>query len=201
MSIIYKIISDEYEGVYVGSTTNTLKYRWCSHNHFYKDLTETRLLYTHIRENGGIENWRIELIEECDKSIRKEREQYYIDTIANLNMSDAVFNPEKKREYDKAHYEAKKEYYAEYHKKDRKENPEKYSGWSKAYYEANKEKIAVYGKGHKEKNKEEIRKKDAEYREKNRERIREKNSRRVNCDICGKELSYSYLTKHKKIHQ
>jgi hypothetical protein len=60
---IYKIVCDDLpEYIYVGSTKAFRKEKQhkskCNNGH-------TQKLYTTIRENGGWDNWRMVMIEEC----------------------------------------------------------------------------------------------------------------------------------------
>jgi predicted GIY-YIG superfamily endonuclease len=62
--IIYKICCDDLpEYIYVGSTKSIIKRK--SQHKIHCNNGNTRKLYTTIRENGGWNNWRMVIIEEC----------------------------------------------------------------------------------------------------------------------------------------
>jgi hypothetical protein len=86
--IIYRLFSAGCEKFYVGSTTRDLKQRFTKHrNKSYE--APNRKLYKYIADNGGFENWQMELLElidEPDIHMRAMREQHWIDFIgAELN--------------------------------------------------------------------------------------------------------------------
>lgn len=66
---------------YVGQTSKTLEERYKNHKRDYKRTRNYgRSLYDAMRE-FGIENFKIELLEECDMDKRTEREIYWIDKL------------------------------------------------------------------------------------------------------------------------
>jgi hypothetical protein len=89
---------------------------------------------------------------------------------------------EKKREYNKAYYEANKEAVVAYKKAYYEANKEAVAEYFKAYREANKEAIAeynkVYNKAYRETNKEAVAKRDKAYYEANKEASLEKSAKR-----------------------
>ena len=87
---IYKIINSVDDSLYIGSTTLDLKLRFYLHKNHSK-ICKHRLLYKKINELG-IENFKIELIEEvkCDsKQDLKTIEGTYIKQFGNLNNNMA----------------------------------------------------------------------------------------------------------------
>lgn len=76
---VYKITNKVTNQFYIGSSENVAR-RWSDHKTRYKDETGkeyNKELYVAIRQYG-LENFNIEVIEECDESMLKERESYYI---------------------------------------------------------------------------------------------------------------------------
>lgn len=76
MGYIYKISNSINAKVYIGLTTNPIEYRFYQH----KRLAEkgiNRALYCAMRKYG-INNFYTEQIEECDNSILKQRERYWV---------------------------------------------------------------------------------------------------------------------------
>ena len=136
---IYKIVCDDLpEFIYVGST-KAFRRRKNQHKQ-YVNLPDTKgkaKLYNIIRENGGWDNWRMVLVEECGEITLNEariREEHFRQELkANLNSIKCIILQDKK-EYTKEHYN--KEYHQEY----REKNKERYKEQAKEYYEKNKEK-------------------------------------------------------------
>ncbi len=69
---IYKLVCDDCDDFYVGST-KSIKDRKYEHKRTCNNSSRgghNIKMYKHIRENGGWENWRMVIIEECDESIQ-----------------------------------------------------------------------------------------------------------------------------------
>lgn len=76
--IIYKITNITNGKVYIGATTKTLETRWNEHKQDYiRRRYEKRPLYSAMKKYG-IENFQIEVLEECDEDLVFEREVYFI---------------------------------------------------------------------------------------------------------------------------
>lgn len=82
---IYKITNLVNDKVYIGSALN-LKRRFHEHissltsgTHFNRHLRRAWLKY-------GSENFKFEILEECDSTFLLEREQYYIDTYNSVEL-------------------------------------------------------------------------------------------------------------------
>ena len=77
---IYKITNCINQKTYIGKTTTSLEERWRQHQQdANKEHMQNRPLYKAIKKYG-IENFSIELVEECDVSILSDREIYWIET-------------------------------------------------------------------------------------------------------------------------
>lgn len=76
MGQIYKISNNINDKVYIGKTQRSFQIRWKEHcsNSFKKDNIK---LYNAMKKYG-VNNFFIELIEECDDNIINEREIYWI---------------------------------------------------------------------------------------------------------------------------
>ena len=83
MAIIYKITNNITNKNYIGETTRTLSARWQQHKIRAKDDNNRTYLYLSMRKYG-IENFSIEVIEECDDLERFERETHYIKSLNTL---------------------------------------------------------------------------------------------------------------------
>ena len=76
---IYKITNNLNQKVYIGKTIGSIEKRWQEHKaDAYKERNEKRPLYNAIRKYG-IENFSIEMIEECELSELSNREIYWIE--------------------------------------------------------------------------------------------------------------------------
>tara|TARA_R110000824_G_scaffold1916_1_gene9377 strand:+ start:156 stop:656 length:501 start_codon:yes stop_codon:yes gene_type:complete len=102
--IIYKIVCDDDDFIYVGSTGD-FNYRKRHHknacnNEDSKDHNQK--LYTTIRENGGWENWRMIQIHQMQNVTKREaeatEEEYRVEFNANLNGKRAFLFPEVRKE-------------------------------------------------------------------------------------------------------
>lgn len=76
MGVIYKIINNINNKIYIGQTSRPLKERWLEHltTNKRRDLP----LYKAF-DKYGKENFQIEIVEECENSSLDEREIYWID--------------------------------------------------------------------------------------------------------------------------
>jgi len=84
MSYIYKIycLDENVKDIYIGRTNN-IKDR--TKNHKFNCKTQTNKLYTFINNNGGWNNWKLEILEENAENIR---EQFWCDKLnATLNSN------------------------------------------------------------------------------------------------------------------
>ena len=79
MAYIYKITNLMNNKIYIGKTLNTIKKRWKEHCFDYLTRRgEKRPLYSAMKKYG-IENFKIEEIEECPDEIISEREKCWIE--------------------------------------------------------------------------------------------------------------------------
>lgn len=78
MAYIYKIVNLINNKIYIGKTNLTIDERWKAHCQDYnKPRIEKRPLYDAMKKYG-IENFKIEEVEECDSAKSSEREIYWI---------------------------------------------------------------------------------------------------------------------------
>lgn len=79
MAYIYKITNLINGKIYIGKTLLTVEKRWKEHCEDYKkQRNEKRPLYSAMNKYG-IENFKVEQIEECSDKIINEREVYWIE--------------------------------------------------------------------------------------------------------------------------
>jgi hypothetical protein len=83
--IIYKIYCDSLSDIYIGSTNN-LNRKIVDHKKdcYNKNVAKyNNKLYTFIRDKGGFDNWKFEILETLESSNEemKKKEQYYINKL------------------------------------------------------------------------------------------------------------------------
>jgi len=113
------LITDCHNNKYVGQTTQKLKYRLQKHK--YSKKYPNRVCSSN---RLNLDDCKIELLEECNKENRFEREKYWINNIDCVNDNKYNFD---KKEYGKKYREENKEkikekrkdYFKEYHKKNK----------------------------------------------------------------------------------
>jgi hypothetical protein len=152
MATIYKIYcrDNEIKDCYVGSTedynTRYNKHHTNCYNTKHKEYNLK--IYTFIRANGGMDNFIIEPIYECNVEDRYIEEQHWFELLhATLNTNipnrsrkqHYIDNKEQVLEQRKLHYENNKEQVLEKAKQYRENNKEK----AKQYRENNKEKAKI----------------------------------------------------------
>ena len=168
---IYKIVSDQTDDIYYGSTKQPLCKRLYDHRNHYKRYTNGTFNYVSSFEIVKYNDCQIFLVEQIDECRSKEelhaRERYYIENFESVNIQ----HPNR----------TDKEYY--------QDNKEKI----KEYYQDNKDRIIKRQKEHYQDNKDRIIKKVKEYRQKNKEKI----SKKYDCD-CGGRYVYSSRARHFK---
>jgi hypothetical protein len=164
---IYVIRNHINDLVYIGATTQSLAKRFSVH----KDASRrnfTIQLYKAFQEIG-IENFYIELIENCPCNSKNElhaREGFYIRHFDSyINGYNARISGRNGKDY----YNENKEIIAEKCKIYREANQEIIRERKKRYCEENKEKISQHNKVWREENKEIIKEKKKAYREANKD--------------------------------
>lgn len=140
---IYKIYCNDNNitDFYIGSSVSTYN-RFLQHRKSYKNEKKSKL-YDCIRENGGIDNWKYEILErDISKEFQRLKEQEYIDKLnPSLNERRAFITIEKAKEQRKIREELNKEVLAQ-KKKEYRQNPEvkaKEADQAKIWRENNKE--------------------------------------------------------------
>lgn len=139
---IYKITPNDksLDFCYVGSTNNFYARR---NIHKYSCKKSNNLLYTTIKEHGGWDKWKIEVVEELPtettiQQLRIREEELRIELHANLNHNRCIINEKQRKEYSKEYRIAHKEYYDKYNEFYRNKNKEYYKEYGKKYREARK---------------------------------------------------------------
>ena len=79
MAYIYKITNLINNKCYIGKTLNTIQERWREHCSDYKRRDEEKRPLYSAMNKYGIENFKIEEIEQCNEDIINDREKYWIE--------------------------------------------------------------------------------------------------------------------------
>jgi len=172
---IYKIIDIGYNKMYIGSTCQPLYKRLSKHKSSYKQWKngkETKITSFDLFDEFGIENCKIELIEECpcenkEQLLKKEGEHIKNNICVNRIIVGRTrqeyneLNKKKNKDYNEIHKEHIKEQHKEYYEV----NKQKILEQQKEYQQNNKQKLAEYNKKYRESNKEHIKEYNKQYRE------------------------------------
>jgi len=177
--MIYQIISDMTDRIYIGSTTN-LKQRWNSHRYTYKSKTDTYSSFI-LFDLVGVENCRIETIHlfPCHSKQELEREEgdiqlMFKDIIVNKIIAGRTSNERYSREYYLQNRDKQKEYYFK-----------------------NRDKIKEYNRNYNLDNVDKIRENYKEYYVNNCEKIRAQHNEKYTCK-CGAKLAVGNKSRHEK---
>ena len=166
MSIRIYIIEPTVEhpttDVYVGSTKNTLGWRFRKHKSALD--CSSKILF----EKYGVEHCRIRELECCDEENRKIREDHWIKEMKGVNQLAPVFD---RVDYARKYQNEHRERIAEHSRKYREENREKRNESSRKYYEENREKRNESCRKYYEVNRERINELQRKYREENKEKL------------------------------
>jgi hypothetical protein len=201
---VYKIIHDQSNICYVGSTFNTLRDRWKNHKERYGQYKNNKSRNMSIHEyfdRYGIEHFKIILIKEyivVDRGHLEALEQLWINKLNSINVQSS-FNPFKRS--SKMQYQARKEkmnikcncecggtYYARHEKKHK-------SSFKHKYLLMSEQEKKNYNKDKEEKVRKKIQLGAKHYREKNHEKIKEKFQQIQKCECGG---SYYTNNSYKK---
>jgi hypothetical protein len=160
---IYKLVSNQTDEVYYGSTCHPLYKRLYFHKSDYKRWIDGKRKWKITSFNiVKYDDCQIILVREypCDnKSQLARKERYYIEKYQCVNKNIPGRTPKQYNEdnkekvdgYKKKHYKENKAEIDEYKKKYREENKEKMAEYKKKHYKENKERIDEYYKKYREK--------------------------------------------------
>ena len=174
---IYKIVSEETDKVYIGSTTKKyLCERMADHNSSYHRLIngtgKKQCSSYEIIKHGDAKIILLEKYPCEDKDELKAREQYWIDKNKSVNAIKAFIGKG----------EDKIKYVKEQAKENYSKNKNHKLEYQSQYYQENKEKCLDWHK---------------QNREKNGDKIKAKKSKKEMCK-CGMEYSHSNYARHSK---
>ena len=116
---IYKIVDNTNGNKYIGSTCSSLKTRLSKHKSAYKRFLNGLCGNTKSFEIIKNNNYKIELIEDCDIKTKQEllaRERFYIENNNCLNKNiPGNFDDKGCQQYQKEYYETNKDKAKEYY--------------------------------------------------------------------------------------
>lgn len=133
---------------YIGSTINICsrkKYHKCVCNNPDNKAYNYKV-YKFIRDNGGFDNFSVEVIKEVEINDKKELRQLEAEQYELLQPSLNCYNPLIQidmKDYQKEYY---KEKYTDYHKKRYQEKKDEYKARNNARYQEKKEEYKVKNK-------------------------------------------------------
>ncbi len=189
-SRIYKIVSNQTDLIYVGSTTQTLSQRMASHrSNFKRWRNDNGRNYTSSFEVMKFKDAKIILIErvECkDKEGLLKIERKYIESLNCCNKYIPGRTKIEWRQDNEAKIKAKKKQY-------RQDNKEEIRVRGRKYRQANEAKIKARMKQYRQDNKEEIRVREKQYQQANETKLKQK----YNCP-CGGRYTLHNKSGHTK---
>ena len=209
---IYKLYNPDYPEFYIGSTKNlkTRKtdHKSCCNNEPRKEYNEKK--YKYIREHGGYDSWKYEILEKDeykDKKHRFEREAHFIKTLnstLNGNIPGRTME-EYCGEYRKERNEKSKKYYQKHKEKInikqkiyQEKNKEKISKNKQEYHQKHKDEISKKGKQYYKENKSKVDIKNTAYRKKNKDKVNAQQRAPVECKYCKAISSSRNMSRHRK---
>ena len=175
---IYKVVDNAYTMCYYGSTTQPLSKRMDNHRMSYKLFKEGKgcsLSAYDIFDAHGVDNCKIELVEECPCESREQlrkREGFYIRNNECVNKRIAGQTVPEWRSANRDHVRQKQ------------------AEWRSANLEHSKQTIADWRSA----NRERVKQTNADWKSANRERLQEK----VTCEVCGGVCSRQCLERHRR---
>jgi hypothetical protein len=201
---IYKIISNQTDDIYIGSTTKEyLSQRMTAHKYEYKQYSlGKRKLYYSSFELLKYDDVKIVLLEaypDCKtKDELRKYEQEWLDKLECINKIKAYTTDEQKKNY----YINNKDVILEKAKQRRLDNLDEFREVRKKYYHDNKDAINEKIKQKRLEDPDKFREANKISVAKWRANNREFRNIKSNCDICSKKISKTNMSRHKRtIHK
>ena len=220
-TIIYKLYCNnpDVKEFYIGHTSNLYerkrRHKTCCNSNTEKNTAYNRKVYRIIRENGGFDNWKFEILETANLKNKDEAEtlerdyverlkplcnfelpgQFIDNNIQKYKHENYEKNKEKVLERAKTYYEENKEDKLEYQKNYAKENTEKIADYQKEYRKKNKEELSKQKKIYRDDPERKLKAKEAnkKWREENKEKMCEI----ITCS-CGVSFQKQRYNRHFK---
>ena len=168
---IYKLIKKDAindDIVYIGSTDD-IEARMSKHKYSCNNIKQrdyNRKVYKYIRDNGGWDEWKYEIVNEVEVALREDAGIYEGEYIIKYNAINKLNTDVAGRCLNKS----KNQYHKEKHERNRENILQK----KKEMYERNKEVILQKSKEKYERNKDAIKQRVNEYRNKNKDAINQR---------------------------
>lgn len=137
---IYKITDNAYTKMYIGSTTQPLSKRFSKHKIDYKQWKDNKcnkIMIFEIFDEFGVENCKIELIEEYECENRSQLERKEGEHIKNNECINKYIAGRTHKEYVQDNKERIDEYKKEWYE----QNINRLTAYKKDWYEQNKNRI------------------------------------------------------------
>ena len=90
---VYKITNQANDKMYVGSAIDLMN-RWYKHKSQLNKNKHHSIKLQRAWNKYGVDNFKFEIIEECDKEKLIEIEQYYIDLYDSIAMDTILTQPQ-----------------------------------------------------------------------------------------------------------
>ena len=199
---VYKIVHNQSDLVYIGSTLNQLKYRWRDHKNSYKKWPNSRTkcaIYEYFDEYG-IENFICVLIKEYeveDRAHLRAYEQLWINKLRCVNKQCA-FQPIPLKEYKKQYYKNNQQKLKEISKQYYNDNKQKLSEYKKQYRKDNQQKLKEKNKQYYKDNQQQILERVKQYQRDNQQKISEKKKEKIECEYCASYITKQHLKRHQR---
>lgn len=191
---IYKLVSNVIPDIYIGSSTTELKKRKYCHKRDYGRWKKGSFNYISsfkLFEAGEVEIVLIESFPCASKDELFARERFWIESTVCVNKNIPGRTVAEYREQNK-------DKLSEYQKEYREQNKDKISERQKEYYEQNRDKLLERTNEYRTQNRDRISERAKQYRVQNKEKLAEQRNKTILCDKCGKEISKTNLSRHKK---
>jgi len=206
---IYKIVCNDLDikYTYVGSTKQFTR-RKCLHKYASNNQKLSHMkVYKIINENGGWDNWHIDIIETimCDSKLNaliRERywyEELYANAMNTIRpMCTIEEAKEKASETNKEYRLHNKETILSKQRKTYHDNNESMKEHKGQYRMDSKDTIHEYQKEYRINHKIAIKEQRQEYYENNKEKIAARDSEKIHCDACDCYNSRDHISRHNK---
>jgi hypothetical protein len=195
IGLIYKIIHNQSNDIYIGSTFDSLKGRFnqhklnCNNKHY-----NSRLIIYDLFKEFGVDNFKIILIKQYDVIDKKHLfmyEQLWMNKLNPVNNKNKCFNPLSHKVSGKRVIQ----YYNDEIKEILKKETKKRYGMN---YRLNNDTLKEKKLEYYNENRDNILIKQSEYRKLNIEKIRENDRKKMICNICNKEITVTNKSRHEK---
>ena len=206
--MIYKIVNNQNDKIYFGSTIQPLHKRLYHHKTKHNECMSRKL-------EVDLKDCKIILVEKyaCNSKYELEkRERYYIENFECVNKNIPTRSIEEWRQDNrnkiKQYYQKNKQEKLKKQNEYSQKNKDKIKKIKKEYYQKNKEQFLKKQNEYNQKNKEELYKKHEEYRQKNKDKIKkikkeyyQKNKVIISCFHCLKQMTKQSYNRHLKTCQ